>query len=600
MFQTFDTPSSPEHGPKRLAALRQEMKNVGVDGFLVPRADAHQGEYVSARDARLLWLTGFSGSAGFCVALKETAGVFIDGRYTVQVRSQIDMSVFTPVSWPATQLHQWLIDQLPNGGIVGFDPLLHTIAEIDKAQNALNVHNITLKPCANLVDAIWSDQPTAPLDLMIPHPIEHSGQAHDEKISNLAHDLAQSGKAAAVLTLADSIAWLLNTRGTDIGQNPVSLANAILHATGAVEVFMDSRKVDDALISHFGNRVTVRDPKNFGPSLQAIDGPVLVDKSSAPYWVQTQLDQGEADPIYGQDPTVLPKACKNTVELQGSRASHIRDGAAVVEFLSWLEAQDATALTEVDIVTKLESFRAANGDLKQISFDTICGTGPNGAIVHYRVSSDSNRQISDGDVLLIDSGGQYLDGTTDITRTLAIGDVPKDAKRAFTGVLRGLIALSRVRFPKGLAGRDLDPLARQFLWSMGLDYDHGTGHGVGSYLSVHEGPQRISRVSHDTLMEGMILSNEPGYYRENAFGIRIENLFVVETAKPIDGGDTRDMLSFETLTFVPIDQRMIDFPSLSREDVDWLNSYHAQVLNLIGPNLSKSALTWLTDACKPI
>ena len=596
MFQTFDTPSNPETGPKRLAALRGEMEHVGVDGFLVPRADEHMGEYVCARDARLMWLTGFSGSAGFCAALRDVAGVFIDGRYTVQVRDQVDLSVFTPVAWPKTQLATWLIEQMPKGGKVGFDPRLHSIGEIDKATKALDGHNISLVPVENLVDVIWDDQPNAPLDLMVPHGAEFAGQTHDDKIESLAQEIAKAGQAAAVLTQTDSIAWILNTRGTDLGQTPVALANAILHATGSVELFMDSAKVDDALRTHFGNRVVVRKPSQFGPALQSIDGPVLLDESSAPYWVRQQLIDGEADAVLGVDPTSLPKARKNLVELAGTRAAHIRDGAAVVEFLAWLDGVDATTLTEIDIVKRLEGFRAARGDLRNISFDTICGTGPHGAIVHYRVSTETNRQIADGDVLLIDSGGQYLDGTTDITRTLAIGDVDPEAKRAFSAVLRGMIALSRARFPKGLSGRDLDPLARQFLWGMGLDYDHGTGHGVGSFLSVHEGPHRISRASMDALETGVILSNEPGYYREGAFGIRIENLFVVRTAADI-GGDDREMFDFETLTFVPIDRNMIDFPSLTRDDVDWLNAYHQEVLDKIGPLVSEDALSWIKRAC---
>jgi Xaa-Pro aminopeptidase len=378
------------------------------------------------------------------------------------------------------------------------------------------------------------------------------------------------------------------------------LANAILHATGAVEVFIDPAKINPALLDHLGNRVVLRDPEFFGPSLQAIDGPVLVDKASAPYWVQSQLNEGEADIMFGQDPTVLPKACKNDVELAGTRAAHIRDGASVINFLAWLDTQDATKLSEIDIVTNLEEHRRANGHLRDISFDTICGTGPHGAICHYRVSDESNRNIGKDDILLIDSGGQYLDGTTDITRTLAVTTPSNTAKRAFTAVLRGMIALSRVRFPKGLAGRDLDPLARQFLWSLGLDFDHGTGHGVGSYLSVHEGPQRISRASHEVLQSGMILSNEPGYYKEGDFGIRIENLIVVKPADELAGSDDREMLEFETLTYVPIDQKMIDFPMLTREDVIWLNDYHAQVMERVGPHVDPASKTWLEQACAPL
>ena len=599
MFQSFDTPSSPETGGPRLAALRKVLTREGLAGFIVPRADAHQGEYVAASDMRLAWLTGFTGSAGFCIALQDKAGVFIDGRYTLQVRDQVDLKCFTPVPWPDTQPADWLLENLTGGGVIGFDPWLHTAGEIAKIEKRLAGSNITLRRCANLVDEIWQDRPAPPRELMVPYPADLAGKTHAQKRAEIAAGLRKQGRRAAVITLPDSIAWLLNTRGTDLGQTPVALAFAILGDDGHVSLFMDPAKADDTLRDHLGNAVSISPPEAFAPALEALSGPVLVDANSAPLWVSDRLKSAGISIENARDPVVLPKAVKNPVEIDSTRHAHLRDGAAMAEFLCWIDSLgDDPQVSEIEVAQKLESIRAASGELRNISFDTICGSGPNGAIVHYRVNTDSNRQIVNGDVLLVDSGAQYLDGTTDITRTMAIGTPPQEAIHAFTLVLKGMIAISRQRFPNGLSGRDLDPLARMALWSEGMDYDHGTGHGVGVFLSVHEGPQRISRISEEKLQAGMILSNEPGYYREGAFGIRIENLIVVQQAAAL--GDKRDMLEFETLTWAPIDRRMIDVNLLTTAERDWLNDYHTETLTKIAPLCSPEVAAWLKQACAPL
>ena len=594
MFQTFEAQSSPDQGPPRLAALRRQMAQRGFDAFLVPRADAHQGEYVAPRDARLAWLTGFSGSAGFCAVLANTAGVFIDGRYRVQVRAQVARA-FTPVHWPETQLADWLRDQLPGGGRIAYDPWLHTLSEIAGLRDTLD--GFVFVPTDNLIDAIWEDQPAPPDAPFIAHKLEHAGEPHEAKRARLASGMKET---AAVLTLPDSIAWLLNIRGTDIARNPVPQAFAILHGDGGVDLFAGAGKAD-AIADHLGPDVTVHGLGGFAKSLGDLQGKVLIDKRSCPDIVATLLQDAGCDVVQGQDPCILPKACKNPTEIAGARAAHERDAVAMVRFLAWLDAEAPNeALTEIDVVKALEDFRIQTEALRDISFETICGAGPNGAIVHYRVSEDTNRPIAQGDLLLVDSGGQYVDGTTDITRTMAIGTPTDEHRACYTRVLQGMIAVSRMRFPTGVGGQHLDALARAPLWLAGLDYDHGTGHGVGSYLSVHEGPQGISRRSEVALQKGMILSNEPGYYCEGAFGIRIENLIVVIDAPALAGSDDRDMLAFETLTHVPFDRRLIDAALLTSAERDWIDRYHGDTLSLLAARLDAQTRDWLTKACAPL
>ena len=594
MFQTFDSAASPAQGPGRLAALRAALVAEGLAGFIVPRADVHQGEYVAARDERLQWLTGFTGSAGFCIVLPGVAGVFIDGRYRTQVKGQVDLAHFTPVPWPEVKPGPWLVENL-SAGVVGYDPWLHTADEIEKIEAALQGSGVTLRAAANLVDAIWPDQPGPPLGKVFVHPDSIAGETARSKRMRLGAGLAAEGQAAAVLTLPDSICWLLNLRGADVPKNPVVQAFAILRADAGVTLFVEAAKVGAEVRAHLGPEVVLVPVAGFIPALKALTGAVRVDKTTAPIAVSTLVPQR----VWGDDPCRLPKACKNAAELGGMRAAHLRDGAAVVEFLAWLDDQAPQGgLTEIAVVTALEGFRRATNALHDISFDTICGAGPNGAIMHYRVTDESNRAVGRNALLLVDSGAQYLDGTTDITRTVAVGDPGEEARDCYTRVLQGVIAISRVRWPRGLAGRDLDPLARQALWLAGQDFNHGTGHGVGAFLSVHEGPQRLSRISEVPLAPGMILSNEPGYYREGAFGIRLENLIVVQEAAPL--GDNRDQLAFETLTFAPFDRRLIRADWLSPGERAWLNAYHAEVLAKLAPRLSDFALAWAQHACAEI
>ncbi len=600
MFQSFEESARPEQGPPRLAALRDLLARDGLTGFVIPRADAHQGEYVAPHDARLAWLTGFTGSAGFACVLPHIAGVFIDGRYRTQVKGQVDLAHFTPVPWPDIGLADWLRGQLPNGGTVGFDPWLHTTEEITRIEEALAGTTITLRPVANAVDRVWPDQPAPPAGKITPYPDDLAGESHDAKRTRLAVALRNAGHTAAVITLADSIAWLLNIRGSDIPRNPVPHGFAILHATGQTTLYTDPAKCDDALRAHLGEEVTLRPVEAFGAGLRSLTGPVRVDRATAPLRVSQELAEAGVACAWGQDPCILPKATKSSAEIAATTEAHLRDAAAMVEFLTWFDAQPTGSLTEIDVATALEGFRRATNALRDISFETIAGTGPNGAIMHYRVSRSSNARLEAGHLIVVDSGGQYLDGTTDITRTLPVGDVGEAEKACFTRVLQGMIGISRLRFPKGLAGRDIDAIARAPLWAAGLDFNHGTGHGVGVYLCVHEGPQRISRVSDVPLQPGMILSNEPGYYREGAFGIRIENLIVVREAPALVGADDRAMLSFDTLTWVPIDRRLILPAMMNSEERAWLNAYHAACLARIGPRLSGAAQLWLRDATAPL
>ncbi len=594
MFQSFEAQSSPDQGPPRLAALRTLMDTRRFDAYLVPRADAHQGEYVAPRDSRLEWLTGFSGSAGFCAVLANVAGVFIDGRYRVQVRAQV-ADMFTPVHWPEVQLADWLPEQLPIGGVLAFDPWLHTVDEIAELRKKLAA--FTFQPTENLIDQIWDDQPKPPAAPFTLHRMEQAGESHDDKRKRLTKDLKAD---AAVLTLPDSIAWLLNIRGTDIARNPVPQCFAILHKSGRVDLYAGSGKANDVM-GHLGPDVAVHDVSAFLEGLQTLQGSILFDPKSCPEIVATTLQAASVEIIKGSDPCVLPKACKNAVEIAGAKTAHERDAVAMVRFLAWLDVEAPQgALTEIDVVKALEGFRTQTNALRDISFETICGAGPNGAIVHYRVTEETNRPVNLGELLLVDSGGQYVDGTTDITRTIAIGAPTEEHRACYTRVLQGMIAISRIRFPDGVGGQHLDALARAPLWMAGQDYDHGTGHGVGSYLSVHEGPQSISRRSNAALREGMILSNEPGYYREGAFGIRIENLIVVQKAPAMTSGDDREMLAFDTLTYVPLDRSLIDTAMLSDTERDWIDRYHADTLALLTTRVDDSVRHWLTRACAPL
>lgn len=590
----------------RLAALRSALAERGVEGFLIPRADEHQGEYVPASAQRLEWLTGFSGSAGMAAVLPAAAAVFIDGRYTLQVRNEVDTDLFTPRHLSDEPLSDWLAETMAAGQRLAYDPWLHTEDQVRRLEKTLAGFGAELVALAdNPLDAVWRDRPAAPQATIEAHDLCYAGQESAEKRETLGRGLEKDGVAAAVITLPDSIAWLLNVRGGDVERSPLPLSFAVLHADGGVEWFVEAAKLSGGLSRHLGNAVSIEAPARLGDALDRLGkqgAKVQADPATAARWVFERLRAAGAEIVPGADPCQLPKACKNAVELAGTRAAHGRDGAALSRFLHWLDEQMAqgAVVTELAAADRLQQFRAETGELRDLSFDTIAGSGPNGAIVHYRVSEESDRKLEPGGLFLCDSGGQYPDGTTDVTRTVALGEPSREMRERFTLVLKGHIALGAARFPPGTSGSQLDSLARYALWQKGLDYDHGTGHGVGSYLNVHEGPQRISKLPNSVaLRPGMIVSNEPGYYKTGAYGIRIENLVAV-TESPRQAGEERDMLAFETLTLAPIDRRLVDPRLLTTEEADWLDRYHARVRAEIGPRLEGEAKAWLEAATAPL
>jgi Xaa-Pro aminopeptidase len=592
MFQSFEITARPEAAPPRVAALRDWLLAEGLDAFLVPRADAHGGEYVAPCDERLAWITGFTGSAGFAVIARDRAAVFTDGRYTLQVRAQTDPDTFETVRWPATKLADWLSGAFPDGARLGFDPWLHPVREMD---GLANLPGIELVPAPNGVDAVWTDRPDRPRGAVMAYPDDLAGRTSEAKRAEIAEALREARARAAVVTQPDAICWLLNIRGTDLARSPLVLAFAILHDDGRVALFSDPGKFHGL---DLGPAVALHGWDAFGDALAALEGPVLIDPDAAPRAVADALGERA---LHGADPIALPKARKTAAEIAATRSAHLRDGAAMARFLRWLDEDRPADATETTVVAALERFRCDTDALRDISFETIAGSGPNGAIVHYRVNEETDRPLAGDPAILVDSGGQYLDGTTDVTRTVPlVAPPPDDLRHAFTRVLQGMIAVSRARFPVGVAGAHLDALARAPLWAEHRDYDHGTGHGVGVYLGVHEGPARISRVSQVPLEEGMILSNEPGYYRAGEWGIRIENLVVVIRPERPECGDDREMLGFETLTQVPIDRRMIDARLLSPDERAWVDSYHRGVAERIGPLLDARDRAWLEKMCAPL
>ena len=590
--------------PERLAALRAELKRRGLDGFVVPRADEHQGEYVPRRSQRLAWLTGFSGSAGLAIVLADRAAIFIDGRYTLAVRSQVDTAAFEPRQIPEESPETWIAENLPKGGRLGFDPWLQTVDGHERfARAAARAGGEFVAVEQNPIDAVWRDRPAAPLAPMLPHPVEFAGETSEARRKRIAESIAAKGADVALLTAPDSIAWLLNVRGGDVPRTPFALGFALLHSDGHVDLYMDRRKIPDRTVTWLGNAVTLAPPDELGAALDTMGKMgkrVLIETASTPHWAATRLQAAGVAVVRDADPVALPKACKNPVELEGIRVAHRRDGAAVSRFLGWLAYESKSgSLREIEASDRLQALRQETGKLRDLSFDTISGAGPNGAIVHYRASETSQRTLEPGSLYLVDSGGQYRDGTTDITRTVAIGAPTPEMRDRFTRVLKGHIALATARFPAGTSGSQLDALARYALWQAGLDYDHGTGHGVGAYLSVHEGPQRISKMANNVALQpGMIISNEPGYYKTGAYGIRIENLVAVKEAK-IDGAD-RHYLEFETLTLAPIDLACIETSLLTDAEKAWLNAYHARVREVVGPQVDEATRAWLTEATRAI
>jgi Xaa-Pro aminopeptidase len=588
---------------ERLARLRRELMTRALDGFVVPRSDEHQGEYVPPRGQRLAWLTGFTGSAGLAVVLRDRAALFVDGRYTLQAAQQVDGDLFEIHHLIDEPPARWIGAALSAGAVLGYDPWLHTPHEIERFRAAAEKAGASLRAVTdNPLDRVWPGQPAAPLAPVVPHAEEFAGESAQSKRARLARALAEEGIAAAVLTMPESIAWLLNIRGGDVPHTPLPLSFAILRGDASVTLFIDRRKLAPGLDRHLGNGVTIATPDELGPALDLLAGEggrVQADPASAAAWVFDRLDVAGAKIHRAADPCVLPKACKNRVEVDGTRAAHRRDGAALTRFLAWL-MQEAPkgGLSEIGASDRLEAFRREGEYFRDLSFATISGAGSNGAIVHYRAMPETEKQLEPGTLYLLDSGAQYLDGTTDVTRTVAIGEPSAEMRDRFTRVLKGHIALALARFPKGTTGTQLDGFARRGLWQAGLDYDHGTGHGVGSYLGVHEGPQRISKApSTQPLLPGMIVSNEPGYYKTGAYGIRIENLVLVQ---PSNGAAEREMLGFETLTLAPIDRSLIEPSLLGDDEIAWLDAYHAHVRETLTPLVDPATAHWLAEATQPI
>ncbi|MDO8605954.1 MAG: aminopeptidase P family protein [Phaeospirillum sp.] len=591
--------------PQRLEDLRTELRRRSLTGFVVPRSDEHQGEYVPPSAQRLAWLTGFTGSAGSAVALLDRAAIFVDGRYTIQVRAEVDCTRFQPLHLVDHPPSRWLGEVLTRGDRLGFDPWLHTSDQVEALRTACERCGAELVACPdNPLDAVWTDRPPPPLAPLTVHPESLAGRSAADKRADIAAVLVAERLDAAVLTSPDSIAWLLNIRGGDVAYTPLPLAFAIIHDDAGVDLFVDGRKLNPAAIAHLGPRTRLSQPLAFDTALSRLGQQgkrVRVDLTTAPSHVAERLRLAGARLDRGPDPCLLPKACKNPVELAGCRAAHRRDGVAMVRFLAWL-AQEAPGggVDEQSATAKLEGFRGQGEHFRGLSFPTISGAGPNGAIVHYRSTAATNRPLASGQLYLVDSGAQYLDGTTDVTRTIAIGPAGAEERRRFTLVLKGHMALAMAAFPAGTTGSQLDVLARRALWAEGLDYDHGTGHGVGSYLSVHEGPQRVSKVGNSAqLRPGMIVSNEPGYYKAGAYGIRIENLIHVADL-PAPAGAERPLLGFETLTLVPIDRALIEPGRLNPEETAWLDAYHARILAEIGPLVDDVTREWLEGATGPL
>jgi Xaa-Pro aminopeptidase len=590
----------------RLAALRQQLAAQGLDGFVIPICDEHMSEYVGAYAQRLEWLTGFGGSAGAAVVLAHKAAIFVDGRYTLQVRDQVDGRLYDYLGTPASNPTAWLAEMVTPGARIGFDPWLHTQPWVAATARILEARGAELIPVEhNPLDAAWADQPAPSPAPAFVHPAALAGESSEAKRGTVAQWLGEHGLDAAVVSALDSVAWLLNVRGSDVDCTPVALSFVIAHADGTADWFIAPEKLTPDVVAHLGNAVRVQPRDAFTKALADLAGKkVAVDPERAVSAIFSTLANAEAQIVEARDPCVLPKAIKNPVEQAGQRAAQARDGASVSRFLHWLSVEAPKGhVTELSAADALHQFRREGGDLRDLSFDTISGAGPNGAIVHYRVSEETNRPLEPGSVYLVDSGGQYPDGTTDITRTVWVGQGEADAevKDRFTRVLKGHIALARAIFPRGTAGSQLDTLARQHLWQAGVDYAHGTGHGVGSFLAVHEGPQRIAKSAGgqagtgQELLAGMFLSNEPGYYKTGAYGIRIENLVLVER-REIAGAEG-EYFGFETLTHVPIARDLVDVSLMDAGEIAWWNDYHARVWDILSPQLSGAPLEWLREQC---
>ena len=617
MFQDFTDPPRPTATPPRIAALRNTYHDMSIDGFIVPHGDEYQNEYLPACAERLAWITGFTGSAGLAIIMQDQAAIFVDGRYTLQVKDQIDETLFDVRHLVSQPPEEWIATQLTRGTRLGYDPHLHTGAELRRFQTAAETSGTVLVACeTNPIDSIWIDQPAFPRGAVQRQPLSLTGMSSAEKRKNIRTLLAENKADAVVITRTDSIAWLFNIRGKDVPHTPLVLAYAIVYSAPSdanrtdtragteAELFIDLAKLTPHLAQELEQDARLHSMDELEGVLNLLgsgNNRVALDPEAAPVWFQQKLESSGAVVVDMADPCQLPKALKTPVELSGTRQAHIRDGAALSRFLCWIKQHGPTGeVSEIDAARKLENFRRESNQLIDISFDTISGSGPHGAVVHYRVTEASDRKLQEGELYLVDSGGQYLDGTTDVTRTLALGTPTAEMKDRFTRVLKGHINLASARFPEGTTGVMLDALARQFLWQAGLDYDHGTGHGVGVFLGVHEGPQSISRRPVDVALQpGMIVSNEPGYYKTDAYGIRIENLVRVTEPQPVEGGE-RAMLGFENLTLAPIDADLIDLSLLTPEELAWLNDYHQEVRETLVPIVDPPTRIWLEQVCAPL
>jgi Xaa-Pro aminopeptidase len=603
-FQTFDDHAERTVSRPRVAALRTELARRGLTAFIVPRADRHQNEYVPACEERLAWLTGFGGSAGTAVVMMERAALFVDGRYTLQVREQVDTSLFEIVHLVETPPDQWLEQNLTRDDRLGYDPWLHTVEgaeKLAKACTAAGAALVAVEP--DLIDALWADRPAPPLGAVTLHELRFAGEEARTKLAQIRPEIEKLKADALVVSDPHAVAWTFNIRGCDVAHTPLPLAFALVPREGRPALYVDGRKLTNDVRHHLEELADVREPAVFARDLAALgkEGKTMrLDQATAADALARLITSNGGKISRGADPIALMKAMKNAIEIDGARAAHVRDGAAVVRFLAWLDREaPGGKLTEIEAVEALESFRRETGLLKDVSFPTIAGAGPDGAIVHYRVTRKTNRTITPGELFLVDSGAQYQDGTTDITRTVAVGEPTAEMRERFTRVLKGHIAIARAVFPDGTSGAQLDSFARQFLWIAGLDFDHGTGHGVGSYLSVHEGPARFSKFGGQPFKRGMILSNEPGYYKAGAYGIRIENLVLVVEAAPVAGAE-RPLHAFETLTLAPIDLALVERALLTAEEARWLDDYHARVATTLGPLVDAEAGAWLEAGTRPL
>ncbi|NVO12640.1 MAG: aminopeptidase P family protein [Rhodoplanes sp.] len=603
-FQSFDDPPAPAASAPRLAALRDALARAGLDGFVIPRADRYQNEYVAPCDERLAWLTGFTGSAGAAIVVAERAVLFVDGRYTLQAAEQVDPALFEIAHLADTPPSAWIEANLPAGSRLGYDPWLHTARSAEKlAQACETAGGALVAVAANPLDAVWTDRPAPPLGPVVVHDTKYAGEPAADKLARLRTELRNHKADALVISDPHAVAWLFNIRGRDIAHTPLPLAVAIVPVEGPAALFVDGRKLEPAVREALAGLTEIAEPSTFDADLarRAAGGAsIRLDEATGPDAVARIVRDAGGKPVRGADPIALMKAVKNATEIDGSRAAHRRDGVALVRFLAWLDAAAGGGnLTEIDAVEALEQYRADSGQLEDVSFPTIAGAGPNGAIVHYRVTRRTNRRLGPGELFLIDSGAQYVDGTTDVTRTVALGATSDEMRDRFTRVLKGHVAIARAVFPDGTTGAQLDSFARSFLWAAGLDFDHGTGHGIGSYLSVHEGPARISKLGGTALARGMILSDEPGYYKTGAYGIRIENLLLVIEAAPVDGAE-KPLNSFETLTLAPIDLRLVAPALMTADEIVWLDAYHARVRDVIGPLVDGATRDWLVTATRPL